>query len=289
MAGLLFIVLSAVTSVTIAHFLKVTESRKLNTIRVLTVNYLVATSAAFFYTLTFAHSEVNYETLFQPILLSIGVGVLFIANFFIYSKSVFYNGVGISIAMMRISLIIPVLLSTLWYLEVLTIYQWMGIVLVFITLFLLLPNKKSINNTDQSLSKGWLLIFLFLGTGIGDASLKFYEMEYSQWISKEFFMGMVFMTAFWIGIFYILWNKSWQFTKKEIYVGIAIGIPNLLTSVFLISALELMNGAVVYSSVNVLTVVGGTLLGLYYWKDRFSIKQWAGIFLTMAALALLVI
>lgn len=289
MAGLLFIFLSAVTSVTIAHFLKVTESRSLNTIRVLTVNYFVATTIAFIYTLSIGYPKVGFEILFQPFLLSVGVGILFIANFFIYSKSVFYNGVGISIATMRISLIIPVLLSTLWYLEFLNNYQWAGILLVFITLFLLLPNKKSLIGNEQSLNKGWLLILLFLGTGIGDASLKYYEMEYSQWITKEFFMGMVFMTAFWIGMIYILWKKSWKFTREEIYVGIAIGVPNLLTSVFLISALEMMNGAVVYSSVNVLTVLGGTLLGVYYWKDRFSTMQWAGIFLTLAAIVLLAI
>ena len=289
MTGLLFIVFSAVTSVISAHFLKITESRSLNTVRVLTVNYLVATSAALLFTFKSGLPDSNLEVLYQPLLLSVGVGIIFIANFFIYSKSVHHNGVGISIATMRISLIIPVLLSTVWYLEVLTTYQWCGVLLVFVTLFLLLPVKGKSIKTDQLLNKGWLLLLLFLGTGIGDASLKYYEMEYSHLISKEFFMGMVFMTAFWIGIIYVLWKKNWKFTKKEIIVGIAIGIPNLLTSIFLISALELMNGAVVYSSVNVLTVLGGTLLGVLYWKDHFSKKQWIGIFLTLWAIVLLVI
>ena len=289
MVGFLFIVLSAVTSVTIAHFLKVTESRQLNTIRVLTVNYFVATTAACLYAFAKGYPGVNFEILFQPFLLSIGVGVLFIANFFIYSKSVFYNGVGISIAMMRISLIIPVLLSTLWYLEVLTTHQWTGILLVFITLFLLLPNKKSFIKTDQSISNGWLLLLLFLGTGIGDASLKYYEMEYSQTISKELFMGMVFMTSFWIGTIYLIYKRSLKFTKEEISIGFAIGVPNLLTSIFLISALERMNGAIVYSSVNVLTVLGGTLIGVFIWRDKFSTTQWFGIILTLVAIVLLVL
>lgn len=289
MTGLLFIVLSAATSVVIAHFLKITENRSLNTVRVLTINYFVATSAALLYSFNSGLSTLDLEILYQPILLSVGVGIIFIANFFIYSKSVHYNGVGISIATMRISLIIPVLLSTLWYLEILTIYQWSGILLVFVTLFLLLPRKGTFIKTDRFFHKGWLLLLLFLGTGIGDASLKYYEMEYSHFITKELFMGMVFLTAFCIGILYILWKKRWKFTKDEIFVGFAIGIPNLLTSIFLISALELMNGAVVYSSVNVLTVLGGTLLGVLYWKDQFSMKQWIGILLTLGAIVLLVI
>lgn len=289
MTGLIFIVLSAANSVIIAHFLKVTETQSLNTVRVLTINYFVATSAALIYSINRDLPTSEIDVLFQPFLLSVGVGIIFIANFFIYSKSVHHNGVGISIATMRISLIIPVLLSTLWYLEVLTIHQWLGILLVFVTLFLLLPSKEIYIKTDQMFNKGWLLILLFLGTGIGDASLKYYEMEFSQIVSKELFMGTVFMTAFLIGMIYILWKKSWKFTKKEILVGIAIGIPNLLTSIFLISALEIMNGAVVYSSVNVLTVLGGTLLGVLLWKDHFSNKQWAGILLTLGAIILLVI
>jgi len=289
MMGLLFIIFSALTSVVIAHFLKITENRSLNTVRVLTINYLVAAVSALFYTFNGQLPVADVDVLIPPFLLSVGVGVIFIANFFIYSKSVFHNGVGISIAAMRISLIIPVLLSTIGYMERLTIYQWSGILLVFVTLFLLLPNKKSIVKTDQYLSKGWLLILLFAGTGIGDASLKYYEMEYSAWISKELFMGMVFMTAFWIGMIYILLKKNWKFTKMEIFVGIAIGVPNLLTSIFLISALELMNGAVVYSAVNLLTVLGGTLLGVLYWKDQFTTLQWTGIVLTLGAIVLLVI
>lgn len=287
MTGWLFISLSAATSVLIAHFLKVTESRSLNTVRVLTINYLVAASAALLFALGRGFPESDIEQLTQPILLSMGVGFVFIANFFIYSKSVYHNGVGISIASMRISLIIPVLLSTIWYLELLSIHQWVGVLLVFVTLFSLLPSRKSL--LKESMNAGWLLLLLFVGTGLGDASLKFYEMEYSHIISKELFMGGVFTTSFWIGVIYITWRKSWNFTKKEILLGIAIGIPNLLTSIFLISALELMNGAIVYSSVNVLTVLGGTILGVIRWKDRFTTLQWAGLLLTLVSITLLVL
>ncbi|MEX0945334.1 MAG: hypothetical protein WDZ38_06615, partial [Balneolaceae bacterium] len=63
----------------------------------------------------------------------------------------------------------------------------------------------------------------------------------------------------------------------------------LFTSIFLISALEIMNGAVVYSSVNVLTVMGGTLLGVIRWKDRFTNAQWVGIFLTLFSIVLLIL
>lgn len=287
MSGWIFILLSSLCSVLIVHFLKIIEHKKLDTIRVLTVNYLIATVIAFL--LSLRHSELpdaDGNSMVLPVLLAVAVGVIFIINFFIYSKSVFYNGVGISVAAMRISLIVPVLLSTVIYLELLEFRQWMGVLLVFCTLFLLIPNKRKMMR--EPFSAAWLLVLLFILTGIGDASLKIYEAEFSQVLVKEYFMGLVFLTAFFVGITFLALKKNWKFSRTEVLLGVGVGIPNLLASIFLIEALERLNGAVVYSSANVLTVFGGTILGIYMWKDRFTKFQWAGLFLTVVTIILLV-
>lgn len=286
MEGWLFIILCAATSVLIAHFLKVAEFKNLDTVRVLTLNYAVAALIAFLTSGSLFKSGLMQSLPAEALILAAIVGFFFIANFFIYSKSVFYNGVGVSIAAMRISLLIPVLLSTLWYFELLTSAQWTGVVIVFVTLFLLLPNKRKM--LREPFSAAWLLVLLFLGTGIGDASLKVYEVEFSRLINKQFFMALVFLTSFLIGLAVIAFRKKWTYTRQEIVLGIAIGIPNLYTTIFLIEALERMNGAVVYSGVNILTVLGGTLLGLVRWGDRLSRVQWGGIFLTVIAIVLLI-
>lgn len=285
MAGWIYIVLSTISSVLIAHFFKISEGRKLNTIRVITVNYLIAFPSAFLLYGSQDRADVLLNELFVPILMAVVVGVVFIFNFFIYSKSVNLNGVGISIAAMRISLIVPVLISTIWYLELLTLNQWFGLLLVFVVLYLLLPNKKSL--LKGSLSAGWLLPLLFLGTGIGDGSLKVYESEFNQILSKGEFMGVVFLTAFLVGVVTVFYKRQWQFKKMEILIGVCIGIPNMLSAVFLIEALERMNGAVVYSLVNVLSVIGGTFLGVVFWEDRFTKMQWLGIVLTISSILLL--
>jgi drug/metabolite transporter (DMT)-like permease len=286
MSGWIFVLLSSASSVLIAHLLKSAEDRNLNTVRVLTVNYLVAASVAF------ATSGARIQTpdalveSAPAIGLAAIVGFIFIANFFIYSKSVYHNGVGISVAAMRISLILPVLLSTLWYLDLLTTGQWAGVLLVFVTLYLLLPNKRKM--LKEPFSAAWLLVLLFLGTGFGDASLKIYEEDFSSYLNKEQFMGYVFLTAFLIGLTVAILRKGWTLKRSEIVLGVAIGIPNLYSAIFLIEALERMNGAVVYSSVNILTVVGATILGIMRWGDRLSRLQWTGIALTVISILLLI-
>lgn len=287
MAGWLFIILCAVSSVLIAHFFKVSEQKKLNTTRVLTVNYFIAMTAA---ALLAVRDGVSFMQFLPetglPLIFAAGIGVVFIFNYFIYSKSVHLNGVGISVAAMRISLLIPVFTSVLWYKEILTTLQWGGIVLVFITLFLLLPKKKKL--LKEPFSAGWLLVVLFAGSGIGDSSLMVYEEEFSDSITKEIFMGWVFFAAFLIGCTVISIRRNWHIKKEELVMGAAIGIPNLLAAIFLIAALGHLSGAVVYSSVNVLTVLGATCVGIYRWADVFTKTQWAGIFFALTAILLLI-
>ena len=286
MSGWVFIILSSFCSVLIAHLLKLIEFRKLNTLRVLTVNYLVATGVAFTSSFQTGFPDLSAEGSLGVIALAMIIGLFFIANFFVFSKSVFHNGVGISIAAMRISLIIPVLLSVLWYSEIISLVQWTGIVLVFFTLYLLLPQKKEL--LKKSFNASWLLLILFLFTGIGDSSLKIYEADFSMLVSKEQFMGFVFLSALIIGIVLITLRNDWKFNSKELFLGIVMGVPNLYTSLFLIEALQVMDGAIAYSAVNLLTVLGGTLLGILRWGDKLTKLQWAGIGSTILAIILLV-
>lgn len=285
MAGWLYIGLSSACSIAIAHFLKTAEFKKLSTIRVLTINYIIAASVAFI-TPGGAKVDFLFSDVWPALLLAVFVGAIFIFNFFIYSKSVSKNGVGISVAAMRISLLIPVLLSTFWYLEILEFRQWIGIITVFGALFLLLPNKKKM--VREPLSAAWLLVLLFAGTGIGDGSLKIFEVDFSAYLTKEQFMGTVFFSSLLFGFIIILITGSFKFTKQEVWMGVLIGIPNLYSAIFLIEALELMNGAIVYSIVNILTVVGATILGRVRWGDRLTNLQWLGITATIISILLLV-
>lgn len=287
MTGWIYVILTSFCSVLLAHLFKITEHTDARTAAVLTVNYAVATLFALIISLR-SPDALHRLVSIDPSILILGVitGVVFIVNFFAYSKSVYLNGVGVSVAAMRVSLLIPVVLSTTWYLEPLLFRQWTGIILVFCALILLLPKKKKFMN--NRLTAGWLLVVLFLLTGFGDSALKIYEVDFSGILIKELFMGIVFLTAFITGLIYFLTTQKGFFTKKEIWLGCGIGIPNLLTAIFLIAALELMNGAVVYSAVNVLTVLGGTILGLVRWKDRYTPLQLLGILTTIVSVLLLI-
>lgn len=281
-----YLLLSSVCSLTIAHLLKLTEVKELRTLNTLTVNYLVAFIVAL--TVGVAEGEsLNLSSMpSYLILFCIVVGAFFIGNFVVYGKSVHTNGVGITIAAMRLSLLVPILISILMYGEYLSTVKIVGVILVFGALVLLIPKKKGVKIGKMDAS--WLLLIIFLLSGFADASLKIYNEDFSLNLNESMFMGVVFVGAFVIGLALCLVRSGPLITKDEAILGASIGIPNLYSSIFLIYALDGISGAVTFPVVNTINVLGGTFLGLLIWNDKVSTKQWSGIAVAILAIILLI-
>lgn len=282
----LYLFFSSVCSLFVAHLLKLTEVKGLRTLNTLTVNYIVAATAAFLVGFAEQDGRNSWLPEYYVLLFCVIVGLFFISNFMAYSKSVHANGMGVSIAAMRLSLLVPILVSIYLYGEFLVWYQVLGIIMVFGALVLLIPRKKSIKAGNMNTS--WLLLIVFLLTGFADASLKVYNEEFSLSLNELTFMGWIYTGAFSIGFLLSVLRDGPPFTREEAKMGAILGIPNLYSAVFLIYALEDISGAVAFPVVNILNVLGGTLLGLLFWKDEVSPTQWGGIAIAITAILLLV-
>lgn len=282
--AIIYILASAFFSLLIAHFLKESETKGIAVIPVLTVNYATATLVAILSNVSSGKSVIP-EFPLELWLLAFVVGVFFISNFFVYSKSVHNNGVGVSVTAMRMSLLIPVIMSVIVYNEALTFMRVTGILLVLISLGMLVVARYDIR--VGKLNSHWLLVLLFVLTGSTDAALKVFEQHGLQFGSEAHFMSAVFFFSMMIGILVLIKMGRKSLSRSEIKMGILIGVPNLLTSIFLIKALQFADGTVVYSAVNVLTVVGGALIGVLYWKDKLSKLQVAGMLIAIIAILIL--
>ncbi|MBO6524338.1 MAG: DMT family transporter [Balneolaceae bacterium] len=282
--GILYISLSVGCSLTIAHFLKVAEQSKSRVLNVLCINYLVAACISFFIT---DDPLVNVPELPpQVLILAIFLGVVFIANLFLYSASLNKIGMGISIAAMRMSLVIPIAVSIFIYGESIAGIKYFGIVLVFISLYLLLPKLK-VNQSKVSVDFIFPIL-LFVMTGIADTSLKVFESEFAGILSEYTFLGMIFFSSFVLGMMVLAYKKELSFSRKEILNGIIIGVANLYSSFFLILALHEIFGSLVFSITNVANVILGALIGFVVWKDKLSTKQKAGLILALTSILILI-
>lgn len=278
-----FIFLSAACSLLIAHFLKVAEVKRLRTLNTLTVNYLAAGSIAA------VLGSIKSNALIIPdmliLLFCLVTGLFFISNFVAYSKSVHANGVGVTITAMRLSLLVPVLISIYLYNEYLGSAEIAGVVFVFGALVLLIPKSNGVR--VGRINAGWLLLIVFLISGFADASLKIYKEEFSMRLNESLFMSLVFFGAFLIGIIACIVRKGPLATKEEVKLGTIIGIPNLYSSIFLIYTLNDISGSIAYPLVNTLNVMGGTALGIIRWKDKVTNLQWIGLGMALIAMIIL--
>jgi len=282
--GFLFVFLSAGCSLIIAHLLKHSEQSKLRIFNVLTVNYAVAVIVAF--GMRFLEKGFQWPQLpVWLIILIIITGFLFIFNFVIYSKSIDNNGVAVSISAMRVSLLIPVFTSILFFGEWFTWSKSIGIILVITSLFLLIYSRP--NLVSHTIGNRFYLIILFLVTGLGDAALKIFQAMGSTYLDKSVFMGFVFTIAFIFGMIWSLRGEGDIIKPSEIKMGLYIGVPNLFSSIFLIKALDYTSGSFVFSLVNTLIVLGGVIIGKVFWDDTITRRQYWGISLAIFAIVLL--
>ncbi len=283
--GILFILLSVSCSLLLAHLLKLGEVKQYKVLNILTVNYVIAFGAAIGINAWNGLDVVPAFPVWFWIFCAF-IGFIFIANFFVLSRSVHLNGVGVSIAAMRLALLVPVLLSVFFYGELLTFSKIAGILLVFGALFMLIAARRDVSLTK--VGSAGLLLLLFFFSGMADASLKIYEEEMSAVASEAHLMSAIFMFSLLFGIAAIIKTGDIRrINLSEIKLGVSIGVPNLLSSIFLINAFAYFDASVVYSVINMLVVMGGALIGLLYWKDKVS--RFEAIGMAMAVLAIIIL
>ncbi|MBO6535806.1 MAG: hypothetical protein JJ966_06245 [Balneolaceae bacterium] len=283
MTGFFYIIASVICSIAIAHLLKLARNKELSIVPILTVNYAVASLISGF---QIEHLDVITDAAPATLVFALFTGALFIINFFLYSFSLHKNGVGVSVAAMRLSLVLPVLVSLFWYKEFLNSVNYLGIFIVFVALVLLLPKSQK-SNTNRVFSYSLLLLFFL--NGLVDVLLKIYDREFTSALPKEAFLALIFSSAFILGLSYMALKGRVKFSRKHLFYGVLVGIVNLYSSYFILLALEMLEGALVFSLTNILNVLLGTLLGIFYWKDLLSRTQIFGLIAAIIAIILLII
>ena len=153
-----YLVLSVLCSVLIANLLMVINRKgKLIMLPIFLGNYFAA--SLFSYVSIPRH--VACPSMFD-LLFGILTGAFFLANFWVYQRSIGFNGLSLSVGVMRIAMIVPILLAVSVFKESLTAWNLLGIVLG-LAAFSLKANPKELHNLL------WIG-GLFLISGITDGS-----------------------------------------------------------------------------------------------------------------------
>lgn len=222
-----------------------------------------------------------YSSIIWGLIVGSIAGGFFFFSFIYYQKSVKENGVGISGTFAKLGILIPMIFSILIWREFPSILQWIGILLSLVSILIVNLSPKSLERFDIKTT----LILLFIFGGMAEFSTKIYQ-QYGLNDYKDVFLFSIFFVAFLISITFTLKGKA-PFTKKDIFTGFAVGIPNLFSSYFLILSLDTLKTSVafpIFSAGSILLInIGGFLI----FRERISRKNKFAIGLIIVALVLI--
>lgn len=271
---MLYLVLSVLCSVLIANLLMVfNRGEGRNILPVFLGNYLMAS--------LFGLANLRFRLPALPafdILLGVAAGGLFLANFWVYQRSIVVNGLSLSVGVMRIAMIIPILLAVLVFRENLSFWNGLGIVAGLAAF--------SLRADPRQLRDFLWIVALFVISGLTDASLKVYKELGSG--AESAFVLVIFAAAFVFTLATILLRRI-RIPLQSILLGCVLGIPNRYSTVFFLKGLDSVPAAVAYPLVAVSIVLLSIVSDLLVWKKRATPRDailWALLLLSLLLLNL---
>ena len=253
---------------------------------VLSFNYvmcLLIVAASYFTSKNYLPVNISGEygrSLILSVAIGIVCGALYYFGFFFYQKSVSVSGAAMSSAFGKMGVIIPVALSAVFWKEYPTWFAAIGIALALCAVALSYFDFKSFSFTKLHLV---LIVFFFIG-GLADFTNKIFQ-KYCLAQHEMFFLFFVFLSALIFSLKETISDKKPD--KKEILIGLSLGIPNMLTAFFIIRALYLLPAFIVFPMFSGGTILLALILSLILYKDMPSKKQIISIFMIVVALIML--
>jgi len=195
----------------------------------------------------------------------------------------------------KLSLAIPVLLAVYLYGEVVMGFKLLGIgvALVAVALTCYQPAK---NKESKALKTGgiqYLLpIVLFVGSGLLDAVINHVQKKYITDDNSNAFLITGFLSAACIGSVILtiqLFSGKKKFSFANLLAGVLIGIPNYFSIWFLMKFLKTSpwQSSAKIPVNNMGIVLFSSVVAWLLFKEKLSLINWAGILLSIAAIALI--
>lgn len=281
---MIFLFLAILSSTSIAMILKSSESRNLNRYAVTSANYVAAFTISFAMSIKEFKME-SHEGISGVICLGIFAGILYFLGFIFIQKSIKENGVGITGAVSKTGIILPVILSMILWKEIPNYLQSIGVVVSISAIILINVDSDDIKSV-KSLNR--TIIFLFVIAGFAEFTTKLFE-RLNMMYYKPVYLFTIFFTAFWISIYftYSAWKKGRAINRSDILTGLSVGIPNMLTSYFLIESFRYYKASVafpIYSSGTILLI---NLGGIFLFREKFSRKNAIAVSMIVIAIVMM--
>lgn len=283
---MIYLLLSILASTLIFVIFTLLGKYKINTLQAIVVNYFVA------FTVGVLDSEesLNINQIIEKDWFygAVFLGLLFMLIFNVMAFTAQRNGLSVASVASKMSVIIPIIFGLYAYNESLSFQKCTGIILALIAVYL--TSAKGKNNSLKFKSL-WLPLLLFIGSGIIDTAIKYFETHFVSKSGIPLFSATIFAIAGVIGVIIIVikvLQGKLKFDYRSVFGGVILGIVNYYSIYMILKALQIENfeSSSIFTVNNVAIVMLSTLLGLLFFKEKLSYKNWFGISIAILSILL---
>jgi drug/metabolite transporter (DMT)-like permease len=271
------LVVNILFTVAFFHVIRSAQAKDRNVILVAVVNYLVASPVCFFLSYTQGNLSLSGDTIFWGTV----QGVCFIGTYYLLCTSMSISGMAIATAILRLSVVIPVLASIFAWGEIPTTYQIVGIVACLVSLPLIGLRQS---NDPQPITRQflYLMVLLFVGMGIANTSSKaFVEADVPD--VQTTYVAVLFGVAAIGGLLCFL-SPVWRENMTGVKDGVVLGLVNVVSIVSYMIALEELAGVVVFPIQAAAGLILNTVFAVWVWHERFSRRTMFGMGIALLGL-----
>lgn len=290
-----FLIFAILFSSLFSVVFKICQQKNIDSAQTIMFNYIVGAAVTWIPILTgtaFGDSTLAAYSLPGKSLVCAAIqGVMFLAGFAVMDASVARSGVALTTVSSRASLILPVILSAIFFGQ--SAPAWIPVVMVVAAMVMIILPSGNGTSGKSNFNAMLFLVIVFFTYGISD-----FFMKVSQNSVEEVYgasedrlnalTGFIFLAA---SLASLIWCAVTGSLKKGIRwnavgSGIVLGLINTGCTSSLLRALGFMSTSVFYPLYNIGIVLVASLLGVIFFKERLKWIQVAGMVVAAVAITL---
>ncbi|MFO7853175.1 MAG: EamA/RhaT family transporter [Bacteroidota bacterium] len=283
---MIYLLLCIISNAGIYVVFKIAGNLKLDTFRIIIINYIAAAILGF--SIGELPEKTDLNAGWMP--MAIIIGILFIVVFFIIALSTQKAGIAVTSVATKMSVVIPITFSLFYFNEPISALKIIGIISAIVAVFMTTYNRdKSKKRGIQALL---LPFILFFSAGIIDSLIKYTQEVHIADQSALMFSSILFSISAMTGLISSLFRKGVLKTEKliqSIVAGITLGIVNFFSLYAIIMALEsyVFDSSIVFGINNMGIVVLSVIIALVFFNEKLSKLNVAGILLSILTIIFL--
>ncbi len=283
-------VIAVLTNTLIGVIFKYFSKYKVQAYPAIIINYIVCSAIGW----GVYHRELNSPAFWEAewIPYGLGLGVIFSLGFYLASQCIAHHGMGLTAMMQKISMIITVVYSIIFFQESAGVMKWTGIILAMAAIILINWNFEKTNTKQRT--KIWILtlpVLVFLVNGTIDTTIFHVKSSDILDVDGGHFSTAIFSMAACLGVIagvVLLLMKKISFTGKEVLGGVILGVPNFISVYAVMLAIETgWGGTVLFPILNISIIICSMAVGYWIFSEKTNRIKIIGLILAILAIVLI--